>query len=372
MENQTDSLKKCIYCWYPKAVSEMTLEHAIPQCLGGAHAPDNYKIRNACKQCNSNLGLFVDASFEKSWITSLALAQATRFLAESNPEIISPLVSMGNVQISPPGMIDTELCEWWMGSQGEHVILIRPADENLYWYMGGNPRTMKEKSANARAYFFLMDGADHGKSLSEFKASFRDRKVRKVMATTVTGVDVTQHGFTSPDASDALTIEYLWANAMSGVELNSKLANRQDFDTRFMCKLALGVSYALFGDRVFDSPHARELKEGMWYRGEGEPPAISGARPYNSEPEPMLSEFLCEPGAVSVVVMPNYDKLSLNLCIHQKHFWSIEMAPMAELTDADKAKIGEGKVITLFKSLNKGQEYAIEDYMLARVTARRG
>ncbi|MGZ5027986.1 MAG: HNH endonuclease [Methylobacter sp.] len=55
----------CIYCRLDKSESDFSLEHIIPQSLGGAAAPDYFKTRKVCSTCNNNLGLFVDASFEK-------------------------------------------------------------------------------------------------------------------------------------------------------------------------------------------------------------------------------------------------------------------------------------------------------------------
>ena len=43
-----------------------SLEHVIPQFLGGAYAPDQMKTKDVCRKCNSDLGLFVDAAFEKT------------------------------------------------------------------------------------------------------------------------------------------------------------------------------------------------------------------------------------------------------------------------------------------------------------------
>ncbi len=164
---------KCMYCWTLKPASDITLEHAIPQSLGGAQSPQRYKVRAACRRCNSSLGLHVDASFEKSWLPSIALGEAARHLAETNDKVVPPLVCTGLIHLDIPGLLETEVCEWWTGSQAEHVILIRPIDEERYWYMGGNPIALKQTSANARAYYFFNENADPNRSLLEFKESFK-------------------------------------------------------------------------------------------------------------------------------------------------------------------------------------------------------
>jgi len=148
-------MRKCIYCSSEKEESEFSLEHIIPQFLGGAYAPDKFKTRNVCKTCNSNLGLFVDASFEKNFLVYNHLNEAAyAFFDPGNPSGL-PLTCMENSDLSPPEMNDTEVCELWLGPLGEQVFWIRPKDERLYWYSGGNPRTVKE--VNNRAYFLFSE-----------------------------------------------------------------------------------------------------------------------------------------------------------------------------------------------------------------------
>jgi len=69
-------MKECIYCRCQKDETEFSLEHIIPQFLGGVSAPDKFKTRDVCKTCNSNLGLFVDASFEKNFLVYNILHRA--------------------------------------------------------------------------------------------------------------------------------------------------------------------------------------------------------------------------------------------------------------------------------------------------------
>ena len=59
-------MRECIYCRKLKEEDMFSLEHVIPQFLGGAYAPDQMKTKDVCRKCNSDLGLFVDAAFEKT------------------------------------------------------------------------------------------------------------------------------------------------------------------------------------------------------------------------------------------------------------------------------------------------------------------
>ena len=113
--------------------------------------PDTLKTRDVCKTCNSNLGLFVDAAFEKSWLVNNHLIELAYDFFDPNVPVGLPLRCMGNTNICFPGMSEDEICESWLGALGEQVFWIRPKDDQLYWYSGGNPRTVKK--ARTRAYF---------------------------------------------------------------------------------------------------------------------------------------------------------------------------------------------------------------------------
>lgn len=52
---------------------EGSLEHSIPQFLGGKKSDDKFKRLNLCKQCNSRLGTHVDARFARSFIPAMEL-----------------------------------------------------------------------------------------------------------------------------------------------------------------------------------------------------------------------------------------------------------------------------------------------------------
>jgi hypothetical protein len=88
---QAVATQNCIYCWQDKDDSEFTLEHVIPQFLGGAYGPDSLKTRHVCKQCNSNLGLFADAGFEKNWLVSNQLRDAAVSFFDPDDPIGLPL-----------------------------------------------------------------------------------------------------------------------------------------------------------------------------------------------------------------------------------------------------------------------------------------
>ena len=56
-------MKRCIFCARTDnefdGKNQWTVEHIIPECLGNS----TLILRNVCKQCNSNLGTYVDNYF---------------------------------------------------------------------------------------------------------------------------------------------------------------------------------------------------------------------------------------------------------------------------------------------------------------------
>lgn len=205
-------MKSCIYCRKPKPEAEFTLEHVIPQFLGGAYGPDRFKTRDVCKSCNSNLGLFVDASFEKDWFVTHKLWDIAFSNFDPEKDVGLPLICMGHSDLKPPQIQPDETCESWLGPLGEQVYWVRRDDARLYWYSGGNPRTAKD--IKSRAYF--MFGERSGKNAMlpwrAFRDAFQGRRVKKVMCTTI-DADPKLIGFEEPDELDRARIEFFFVAA---------------------------------------------------------------------------------------------------------------------------------------------------------------
>ena len=64
-------MKKCFFC--EQEYDKLSLEHSIPQFLGGANSDEKFKKINLCRNCNSTLGLQVDARFARSFLIALNL-----------------------------------------------------------------------------------------------------------------------------------------------------------------------------------------------------------------------------------------------------------------------------------------------------------
>ncbi|MFW7214595.1 HNH endonuclease [Enterobacter sp. BNK-22] len=356
-------MRLCIYCREQKDDKEFSLEHVVPQFLGGAYAPDFLKTRDVCKSCNSNLGLFVDASFEKNWLVTNWLQKASSaFYDKDNPSGVS-LVCMGNTELCPPDMPEGHVCEMWLGPQGEQVFLIRPHDERLSSYMGGNPRTMKK--IETRAYFLFSENTSQNpiKTWLSFEQAFQGRKVKKILCGEVGGADPASIGFVQADELDNARKQFFTANTEGEHVRNVQTLMYTKFDQRFMCKLAIGIAYCLFGHKVLDSEYGKELHKGLWYREGNEMPKVRGTTLFSQDAAQGVNEIISFPNAVTLMLLSTKEGVAVTLNINSELNWTVLCASNESLTSDDLEKIGEGQILVLVRALQTGIHLDLPSYL---------
>jgi hypothetical protein len=356
-------MKICIYCRKEKDESEFSLEHVIPQFLGGSQSPDKLKTRDVCKCCNNNLGLFVDASFEKDFLVFNNLnAAAQAFFDPESPSSL-PLHCLGVSDFRLSNIEETEVCEYWIGPLGEQVFWIRPNDSRMYWYSGGNPRSVKK--LKSRAYFMFSERSLKNPIISWlcFRDAFKGKSVKKIMCTAVSGENPETIGFSEPDSIDQERISFLSQIASNGKEQKNKLSMNASYDQRFLAKLAIGVSHCLFGNSIKSSSYMDELFKALWFR-DGDPiPKVLGSSALTEGNEAAKEFFGIEHG-VTITVLRVSESIVINLNIGKKLNWSIKCAKVEDLTSQDMDILGEeGLCIILYKSLGKGFEMSFADFL---------
>lgn len=356
-------MRKCIYCCNDKHDSEFTLEHVIPQFLGGAQAPDFLKTRDVCKGCNNDLGLFVDAAFEKNWAVSNWLQAAAAAYYDKSQPVGIPLICMGPCDLTPPDMPDDHICELWLGPLGEQVFWVRPQDARMKTYVGGNPRTAKK--FNTRAYFLFSERShlEIQKTWLCFEQAFRGRKVRKIVCAQVEGADPKSIGFEEPDELDRARVDYFLKCSVGKPTRKMEISFDFKFDQRFMCKLAIGVAYCLFGSKILETEYSKELYKGLWYRGEGEMPKVSGVGIFGGDINESYTQLLGFPNSVVVSIIEVDRNVAVNLNICGKMNATIFCAVANDLNDSDLAGIGLGQMIFLVRALNFGKQVDLPSFM---------
>jgi len=351
----------CLYCELDKPDIDMTLEHVIPQFMGGAYAPDRYKVRRACKDCNSNLGLFVDAGFAKSIlaIDSLLIAEAPVYDPESPTGL--PLNCLGLIEFAVPDMKPDECCEYYLGPLGESIFWVRHHDENLYWLQGGNPRTTKKRPS--RAYYFPSPATPTHPDVAwkSFRDSFPRRKVRKILGDAMPDGDPAEMGFTQSDELDRARIAVFQtqlAEANFGVRSSVNL----DADYRFIAKLARGVGFAWFGDRALQGHCAAEIRKAFTIRPGAPTPNMrgSGMMDYAGKPNPMM---MGHKYGITLTVTLTAEGALLAIDFSQQRGAIIGILDRDLIQRADAERLRHGKSLILFPALRTSVELGVESYI---------
>lgn len=354
----------CIYCREEKQIDEFSLEHVIPQFLGGNFVSDKFKTRNVCKKCNNNLGLFVDAAFEKDWLVFNHLK--SQMHAFFNPEAPTslPLRYMGHSVINPPHMVDGEICEYWLGPLEEQIFWIRPDDENLYWYAGGNPRTVKKQKT--RAYFIFAERSlkNFELALLSFKDAFEGKPVKKIMCTRLEEENILPRiGFSNPDDIDQERIEFFLESVRGGKEQHFEYHKNVFAENRFIAKLALGILHCLFNKSKFSSKYMEELYKGLWYRTGDNTPKIHGSGAFHEGKD--LKKLLGVPYGTTISILKINNLLVMNLNISMELNYSIQCGEIEEL-DSQEAEIfdqGGGLCIVIYKPLQRVIELGLYEFI---------
>ena len=345
----------CLYCDKEKSYDESSLEHGIPQFLGGTHAPINFKFSNVCKTCNSNLGIFVDGSFARSWFAGAAIQTCAMLTYDiENPHYEIPLVCMGVSDYSPPNILDNEVCESWLGPFGESIFLIRPNDERFYWYSGGNP--VEAKGNVQRAYFFISEKSPKNfqLALTAFKFSF-NKKTKKIMCTTFLDFDNSSTGFADADELDKLRIDFFKSKVFIKNETRkNRLSINTKFNDRFICKLGFAIAYGLFGDTFLNTSYAGELRKGVWHNpNKHSTPEVLGVSTSFTKDE-KLEQILSLEGAVVIAVLKQPKGHFMSLSIGSKQFGMIKIADSSlKYPDCQSNNFFDGIVYVLAQRLEK-------------------
>ena len=353
----TGSSFVCLYCGHDKPQSEESLEHAIPQFMGGEFAPPQYMLRNVCKQCNNRLGLFVDASYAKSWFVTNGLSIAAHHLYTGLADPPLPLVCIGLSKIDGLVRDEGQVAEHWIGPSGETVIWLRADDDRLHGYSGGNPIDKKKKSSTAYLYPTSQEPTRWQIGIDSFFQMFRHNKVRKILCARVVGEsgDKLLPGFDPRSIDDEKNVGVVMAALKSG-SISGQIEVHVRFDQRFLAKMALGVGYSLFGEPYLDTDMAGEARKTCWPKN-GEPSQTKGSTTFGASKDPLFSKFIGYPGAVVLTVMNTGASYALSATIDQAIPFVVELAPST--LPSPFINRDEGYALVLFPSLGKTIEMTL-------------
>lgn len=357
----------CLYCGEQKQSDEFSLEHAIPQFLGGASTPSRFHLRNVCTTCNNRLGLFVDASYAKAWFTTNALAQAARLLCSSENDPGLPLIHMGHVAI--PGLVIPErhVAEYWLGPSGESIVWVRQHDDRMDSYAGGNPIDARR----APSVFYIAPTTSDSRhlkvamnSLFRLAGKVSSRKILCARLSDEDGRPIPSSllGFDPPNTAEEEASSAILKQLRSG-NIRSRVFMNSQFDVRFICKLALGVGFALFGLDFLAQPFTAELRRGVWPRRYEPDPLICGISSLSKSAHP-IGKQLHYAGTVTLLVMRTGDHWSLTLVVEPKLTFSVRLGPIS--MKGHNIDLNDGYALILIPYLDKSIELTATSFISHR------
>ncbi|HHA2817593.1 TPA: HNH endonuclease [Stenotrophomonas maltophilia] len=318
----------CLYCAKTTDPAESSLEHAIPQFMGGARAPARFHLSNVCETCNNRLGLFVDASYAKAWLTTNALATAARNLYLSNDDPGLPLIYIGHATINGLIVPEGHVAEHWIGPSGETVVWVRLHDKRMDAYAGGNP--IDAKRAPSVIYLVPTAGDERLEMAIRSLKRMGGRKVRTILCAEVLDADGRQAspatlGFDVADMAEIDAADAIRAQALTG-QMGARVVMNLTFDHRFICKLALSVGYALFGEPFLDQSTAADFRLGVWPKLGAQKPPVRGASSLTAHAK-VIARRTAYPSAVLLFVMRAGDQWVLTLTIDPQLTFSVALGP---------------------------------------------
>ncbi|HFK4651086.1 TPA: HNH endonuclease [Serratia marcescens] len=350
------ALSVCIAGLINKPKSEESLEHAIPQFMGGEFAPQQYMLRNVCKQCNNRLGLFVDASYAKSWFVTNGLSIAAHRLYTSLNDQPIPLVCIGQSKFAGLVLDEGQIAEHWVGPSGETIIWLRTDDKRLHGYSGGNPIDKKKKPSTAYLFLTSQDPTRWEIGIASFLEMFRTTKVRKILcARVVESGERLLPGFDAWSIDDESNISVVMAALKSG-SVRGQIDVHVHFDQRFLAKLAMGVGCSLFGELYLDTDMAKEARKTCWPK-DGESGQTRGSTTLRAPENPLFSKFIGYRGAVVFTVVNTGTSYTLSGTIDQAIPFVVELAPST--LSSPFINCEEGYALVLFPSLGKTIEMTL-------------
>ncbi|MDO4247436.1 MAG: HNH endonuclease [Neisseria sp.] len=166
---------KCFLC--EKDNVEMSLEHSIPQFLGGKKSDDKFKKLNLCRACNSGLGTHVDARFARSFINAMELNEIndevffcrfTSIVFEDDDEIHDLISENSHIEM--------------MSNDKSFAFWVKENTEEFLGLVGGHAPLSKSKKS--QLFLFLtkeLDKEEIQQLLKNIIIKFKDYKKLEIL-----------------------------------------------------------------------------------------------------------------------------------------------------------------------------------------------
>ncbi len=357
------NMSKCIYCLQEKSANEFSLEHIVPQFLGGAYAPDIFKTRNVCKKCNNNLGLFVDGSFARDSLIGWYLREIDSLNIDTldKDSIALPLVCMGKVEnIKFPDVPADYVCESWLGPFGEQIYWVRPDDTKKPSYIGGNPIDSRRKESTL--YCFLTEKSKSYlslvlKSFSDFES--KNNNIRRVLGAEIFDSEGTKieeiKGFDKRTQLDEDRVSYFYQRKDKVIQGSLCFDIHQS--RRFLAKLAIGFINTFYDNpyEILENSYSKILYNLLWLQSNGTGlPKVNGGE----DPDQRINEITAISNCITILFLNTGEGLTYTLNLGGKKVFTIKIA------DTNKGlSLEENKMLILNKNLEKSVFISFREFI---------
>ena len=372
---------------------EMSLEHSIPQFLGGKKSDDKFKKLNLCKLCNSRLGTHVDARFARSFINTMELS-------EFNDDVFFGRFT--SIEFEDDDEIHNLICDnsyvEMMSNDKSFAFWVKENTEDFIGLVGGHAPLSKSKKS--QLFLFLtqeITEEEIKQLLSNISKKFKEYKRLEILFCVDFVCDSIEnkeqlalHREQIRDKFYIRNLKFVWEFTDQETKLRERLSpsaakNSAGFKSsllidlndyvRFLSKLYLGVLCGFMGNDFIHHDVATKL--------------IGIIRTYSSRavlPDNDMSRFkmflkaeenrcfLSEDGAIIISIFQtgkdvigylniNHNEFALKIC---KHSDLPDGAMKSLYINSTFCKIPEGVGLILKSDAEKYVEFDVKNFLLSK------
>ena len=385
-------MKSCFLCG--RSDVQMSLEHSIPQFLGGKKSDDKFKKLNLCKSCNSQLGTHVDARFARSFINSMELAdfkndtffgRFTSIEFEKDDEIFNLISKNSYVEI----MSNEKAVAFWIKENSEEFLGL----------VGGHAPLSKSKES--QLFLFLtkeISKEEIQKLLNDIRIKFKDYKKLEILLC----IDFLDNSISNEEQiilyrkqiKDELGVKglkFIWefnekeekikerlspSSEKNSAGFNSRLLIDLNDYVRFLSKLYLGVLCGFIGsDFIYHNVATKLIEIVKSYSSRAALPDYDIGRFKMFLKSRENEYFLSEARAIVISIFQigkdvmgylsiNSNEFVLKICEHSD---LPDVARKILNIDSTLCEIPEGVGLMLKSGAERYEEFNVKNFLLSKV-----
>jgi hypothetical protein len=263
----------CIYCGKQKPPDEFSLEHIIPQFMGGSSECPDTVTREVCRRYNNLCGRYVDAPVARGFFQNASESNSWKycFNYDAAGGNVYPLLYFGASQ--ELDLDDDEEAELWLAPDGGTVWHIHQRRSFEADTMAGGDPVAGRKEKTGRVYSFNASQHPYW-MMSNFKSVVARFKNSPIFLGADSNIEAhlpthrSSGAFCKKDAVAIAERDAIVSLLNQKRPLWSQVKLDMLFDIRFLAKLALGFGHKLLGQSFEELEYTKRLRSVLWARRE--------------------------------------------------------------------------------------------------------